>query len=291
MSAMSSGPNRPRPIRLPRSTSLLRRVRAWRPTRLLLVVALTGLLASCRIDVSVDVTMRDDGSGTVSVLAVADADVVAQAPSITTDLRFDDVRAAGWVVEGPSPTASGGLQVLLTHTFQTADEATALIAQVGGADGPFSGITLGRSAVKKTTTYTLNGQLVVPNGLDAFSDADLTAAVGATPYAAQLAGAGLQPADAVGITFSATLPGTIDNTTSTATEGLRWTVPLDGTSVDVATLSEKKDTRNAWASPLARGARIALFVWLGIAFCFIVYVMLARRRQRIENQPWYEPGT
>lgn len=256
--------------------------------RILLVVALGSVLAACRIDVGVDVAMHDDGSGIVTVTAIADAEVLQRSPSLATDLRFTDLQTAGWVVDGPTPTTAGGIQVIMSHTFQTPDEANTLVAQIGGASGPFAAVTFGRKVVDQTTTYTLNGQLLVTGGLEAFSDPELSAAIGATPYAAQIAAAGLAPADAVGITFSASLPGKIDNTTAPeGGDGLAWTVPFDGPAVDVSTLTESKDTRNAWASPVAIGAKIALFVWIGIAFCFIVYVMLVRRRQRIENQPWY----
>ncbi|MEO6125532.1 MAG: hypothetical protein ABIR32_17680 [Ilumatobacteraceae bacterium] len=261
----------------------------WRRLkRILLVVALGSVLAACRVDVGVDVAMEADGSGTVTVTAVADADVLARSPSLATDLRFTDLQTAGWVVEGPTPTTAGGIQVVITHTFQNPADANALVAQIGGPSGPFGAITFGRKVVNKTTTYTLNGQLLVTGGLEAFSDPALTAAVGATPYANEIAGAGLAPGDAVGITFSASLPGKLDNTTAAeGNDGLMWMVPFDGPAVDVSTLSESRDTRNAWASPVATGARIALFVWIGIAVCFIIYVMLRRRRQRIENQPWY----
>ena len=261
----------------------------WRALkRILLVVALGSVLAACRVDVAVDVVMNDDGSGSVTVTAVADAEVVQRSPNLATDLRFADLQAAGWVVDGPTQTPAGGIQVVLTHTYQSPDEATALIAQLGGGSGPFTGITFGREVDDSTTTYTLNGQLLVTGGLEAFSDPALTAAVGATPYATEIAGAGLAPADAIGITFSASLPGDVDNTTAAeGSDGLRWTVPFEGPAVDVSTLTESKDSRNSWASPLATGAKIALFVWIAVAICFIVYVMLMRRRQRIENQPWY----
>lgn len=255
--------------------------------RTLWVLILAALCASCRVDIQVDVVMNDDGSGVVTVTAIADADVIRQSPNLVTDLRFDDVKAAGWVVDGPAPTQSGGIQVVLTHTFQNPVDANGLLAQIGSVNGPFVNLTLDRTVVKKTTTFTLNGMLQMTGGLEAFSDADLTAAVGATPFATQIAGAGLQPADAIGITLSATLPGSINNTTSVTAEGLSWQVPFDGTAVDVATLSETKDTRNSWASPVARGARIALIAWGAISLVFIIYVMWARRRQRIENQPWY----
>ncbi|MEO7398004.1 MAG: hypothetical protein ABIW84_05525 [Ilumatobacteraceae bacterium] len=254
----------------------------------LMVLVLAAICASCRVDIDIDVAMQDDGSGEVTVMVIADAEVVQKSPTLGTDLRFDDVRAAGWTVDGPAATPSGGIQVELRHPFTSPDQATQILAEISGPRGPLVGITLGRTIVKRTTTYTLNGSLRVADGLGSFSDAELTEAVGATPYATQVSGAGMEPSDAVGITFSAVLPGSINNTTAATTgDVLSWAVPLDGTSIDVATLSETTDTRNSWASPLARGARIGLIAWGAVAVCIIVYVMWSRRRQRIENQPWY----
>jgi hypothetical protein len=251
---------------------------------LLGVLLLAIVCAACNVDVNVDVVMREDGSGVVTVTATADPDVVSQAPSLASDLRFDDVRAAGWTVEGPTPTPGGGLQVVLSHPFTTPAEGTAILAGINGPSGPLHAITLTRTRVKHTTTFSLAGTLQVAGGLDAFSDADLYAAVGATPYNAQIAAAGIEPAQAVTVHFRAKLPGTVQTSTATAgsasaATGLSWAAPLDGTVVDVATLATVKDPTNVWASPLARGARIAFAVWIVIAGGCILYVVMARRRR------------
>ena len=182
--------------------------------RTVYLLALAVICSACRVDVSVDVAMNNDGSGTITVMAVADADIVARAPSLATDLRLEDVRAAGWTVAGPEPTPEGGLQVVLTRAFLTPAQANAMLAGLNGPSGPLVGLTLGRSRGNEATTYTLNGSLQVVGGLDAFSDPDLLAAVGATPYATEIAAAGLQPADVVGVTFTATVPGSITATTA-----------------------------------------------------------------------------
>ena len=57
-------------------------------------------------------------------------------------------------------------------------------------------------------------------------------------------------------------------------------LPLDGTIIDVSTQSTQKAAKNIWASPVARGAKIVLFVWIIAAVIFIVYVVIARRRRR-----------
>ena len=130
----------------------------------------------------------------------------------------------------------------------------------------------------------MSGTLQVAGDLDAFSDSDLFATVGATPYAAQVAAAGLQPGQAFTIHFQAKLPGTVKTSTATAGSassptGLSWAVPSDGTVVDVGTISTQKASRNTWAGPLARGAMVAMFAWIVLAAGFIVYVVMARRRR------------
>lgn len=243
------------------------------------VLLLAALCTACKVDVTVDVQFAQDGSGTITVVAAADPAVLAVAPNLATDLRFDDVAAAGWTVDGPSPTPGGGLRVQLTHAFATPAEATAILAGLNGPSGPLLGVALARERVDQTTTYTLTGTLQVAGGLDAFSDADLLAAVGGTPYATQVAGSGLTPADAVSITFSARLPGNLQSSTAPTGEGLRWVVPLDGTALDLTTVSKQVDKQNKWAGPVSTGALIALVAWGVIAVGFIAYVIIARRRR------------
>lgn len=248
--------------------------------RILSLLAIAVLCASCRVDVNVNVVMQLDGSGVVTITAVADAAVVKAAPSLATDLRFDDVKTAGWTVVGPTAEANGGLRVLLTKAFQTSAQATEILANVSGPDGPLVGIALARDHTGALTTFHLNGTLRVTGGMAAFSDATLLSAVGATPYARELAAAGVQPADAVGVTFTAALPGAVKSSSGAATAGvLTWTVPADGSAVDVATITQDKAATNTWAGPLANGALIALAVWLFASAAVLVYVIVAHRRR------------
>jgi hypothetical protein len=83
----------------------------------------------------------------------------------------------------------------------------------------------------------------------------------------------------VTITFSADVPGDVQSTTSLSSDSLVWAVPMDGSPVDVATLSELKDPRNIWAGPVAKASLIALLVWIVVSVGFIIYVIIARRRR------------
>ena len=63
----------------------------------ILVVALlvaAVALSACRVDSVVTVDMQRDGSGTITLQAVADAAVVQAAPGLADELRFDEIGRA-----------------------------------------------------------------------------------------------------------------------------------------------------------------------------------------------------
>src|SRR5512142_2431548 len=107
-----------------------------RRLRLLALAFALAVLAGCRLDVGVDVAMQPDGSGVVTVTARADHDLVAAAPSALADLRLDDIRAAGWTVADPASGADGSVTLTLTKPFRSPAEATAVLAELNGPDGP-----------------------------------------------------------------------------------------------------------------------------------------------------------
>lgn len=264
--------------------------------RVLLVLVAALALAACKVDTSVDVVVQPDGSGTITLTAVADAELVAKAPGLAEDLRFDDVEAAGWTVEGPTVTDDGGLQVVVSHPFATVQEATALLQSLNGPDGPLHDVVLGRTVTDDDITTTLSGSIRVSNGLDAFADPDVLAAIGGSPYADDLAAANLRPADVLTFTFTADLPGdpvvgpsstvattspeaTTDDTAPTRDDDLHvWSVPLDGTTADLATTSvlAQGGGGGVWGT-VATVALVALIAWLVFAAGFILLVAKARR--------------
>lgn len=251
-------------------------------------------LAGCRVDVAIDVLMAQNGSGVVQVSVVVDAGVVLAAPGLATDLRLDDLRAAGWETGGVTSTTDGGLLLVLSHRFDTPEQATAILATINGPSGPLQAVAVSRDGSKRAITYRITGSVRMDDGLDALADPDLLAAVGASPWADAIAASGATPADSVGITLRATLPGSVDTTdaeqTASATRwgtdvadsatALTWQVPLDGgrTPVDgVTTLS--LDRGGVWG-PFAWVARALLVLWVVAATGFIVMVARARRRRQ-----------
>ena len=68
-------------------------------------------------------------------------------------------------------------------------------------------MAIARTVTDDAITTTLTGNIRVANGLDAFADPDVLAAIGGSPYANDLAAANLRPGDVVTFTFTADLPG------------------------------------------------------------------------------------
>lgn len=231
--------------------------------RITAVLAAAVALTSCRVDQTVTLDVAADGSGTVSVVLVADQGVVAKVPDLAADVRTDDLREAGWEVEGPDETDEGGLRLALTRDFATPEEATAILAQVGGASGPLRSVALARSGKDTNSVWTLTGALQVTGGLRAFIDDTGAELIGGAPFAGEVADAGLEIGEAVGIEFTVSLPGAIDSTTGVAGDrGITWRVPMDGSTIDVATTATNVDVGASVAS-VGRGIlRFLLVVWV-----------------------------
>lgn len=247
--------------------------------RLLIITLSVVLLTACRVDTNIDVAMVENGSGVITITAVADAELVARAPGLADDLRLDDVVAAGWVVEGPAATADGGLSLVLKHAFDTPEEATALLASVNGPDGPLLDVTLARKVFEREVELSMTGFAGATAGLASFADPDLLASVGATPWAAELAESGVPPADALALTVSADLEGEMTSTAGTPGDDgrIRWTVPFDETLVDLSTTSSVSLAKGgAWA--VIPYVALAAFVAWVLAAVFVVWRLIVVRR-------------
>lgn len=255
-----------------------------RTRRALAVLAASLLLASCRVDQTVTLAVKPNGSGEVRVAVTADAAVVAAAPNLAADVRTDDLVRAGWKVSGPSETDDGGLRIELTRPFDTPTEATAVLAQVNGANGPLQGLSLARAGKDTNSVWTLTGTLRVAGGLDAFIDDAGRQLLGGAPFAGDVSDAGLDLGEAVGIEFIAELPGKIDSTSGLERDGaIVWRVPMDGSQIDVATGVTNVDVP-ATVAGVGRGVlRFLLALWIAgvIALLATVWVKNRPRTPRI----------
>lgn len=249
------------------------------------------LLAGCQLDVVADVVIEPDGTGTVSVTAEADAELVEQVPTIAEDLVLDDVIAAGWIVDGPNPTDTGGLVLTLTHDFEGPDEATNLLLSLGP---PFNDADIRRGQTGDTATNTVQVNLGLPNGFATFADDELISAVGGVPFEEQFEQSGVDPATAMTAVLRLTIPGEIveaETNGEIIDDGrLQWTAPLDGSILEATARSEQAPSQGGvWARPVSNVALIALIAWISFMALFIGYVSVARfrrsRRHRRRSLP------
>lgn len=257
--------------------------------RVLAVVVCAFVLASCRVDIAVDLTMEPDGTGEIAVVVTADAALVAEVPDIADELALDDVTAAGWVVEGPAPTPDGGLTITLTHGFTSDQDATNLLNSLGP---PFTQMTVSRSTSGDETSTRLDGLLGLSDGFASFADDDLIAAVGSLPFGDRIEASGATPTSALGATIRADLPGEVDAEQTTGTQlgdgTLEWVVPMDGTILDWRAVAvQAPDDDRWWARPLSIGALVLLVAWVAFMTVFIGYVAFARwrRARRYRRRP------
>lgn len=249
--------------------------------RVVLLICGVLALAGCQLDVVADVVIEADGTGTITVTAEADAELVEQVPTIADDLVLDDVIEAGWIVDGPNPTDEGGLILTITHDFEGQDEATNLLRSLGP---PFNDPDIRRGQNGDAATNTTRVNLGLPNGFAAFADDELISAVGSVPFEVQFAQSGVDPATSMNAVFRLTVPGEIveseTNGESLDDGRLQWTAPLDGSILEATARTEQAPSEGGvWARPVSSAALIALIAWVGFMTFFIVYVAVARFRR------------
>lgn len=261
-------------------------VRRHAPLRQLVLVLCVLGLSACRLDVAVEVVMTPDGTGTVTVDAIADAELAAQVPDLIGDLRLDDAEANGWLVEGPTEQANGAVVIRLSHPYSSAEELASVLRSIGP---PLLDMEAARTTTTDgdgdpgPTTNAISGRLVLPDGYASFADQDLVAALGGQPFEEQLAASGLTPDEAMSFVLRADLPGELVSSTGTDVgDGvIEWRAQLDGseTSLLTQTVQRPPGAGNGWARPLSVAALVALVLWIVIATAFIAFVVVARRKK------------
>lgn len=249
--------------------------------RVLALFACAVALAACRVDIAVDVVVEADGTGRIAVVTTADAEVIEVVPTIAEELAIDDIVAAGWELDGPTPTADGGLSLTISHDFVSAEEATNLLNSLGP---PFNQMSIQRTTSGDETTTQLSGLLGLSNGFESFADEDLISAVGSLPFAAEIAASGATPESSMSAVIRAELPGVIDKERTNGDflddERLEWVIPLDGEIIEWRAVSVQAPGEDRWwARPLSIVALVALIAWVGFMIVFIGYVTAARYRR------------
>jgi len=96
------------------------------------------LLAGCKVDARVDITLRADGSGTVVAKVTLDADAVQKLTThgpLATAVPLDDLRDAGWRMSEWKRDAERGASITLTHGFVGQEDLARRLADLAGPNG------------------------------------------------------------------------------------------------------------------------------------------------------------
>ena len=130
--------------------------------RRLLALSLFALaLAGCKVDTTVAIDVREDGSGTVTVNVVLDADAVAEAEAggatLEDRVRLSDLEAAGWQSTGWKRREDGTARLRISKEFADASDLAGVITELNGEHGPLRRVSLSRDEGLVFDEYRLDG--------------------------------------------------------------------------------------------------------------------------------------
>ena len=229
------------------------------------------MCAGCRLDAIVTVKVARDGSGFVIVHAIADKALVGRAGNALLDLRFDDAKAAGWILEGPADTAEGGKQVALSKPFRTQAEADRILAELSGPSGPLHDMRLQQKREFAKITTKLDGQLGLDGGIAGLGDSELVQLLGGRQVLEGSAGTNLTDQLVVNVQLKG--PGV-------AAGKAEGTGPLDGiTRTNLALKMVETDSRAARARTVAY-----LSITAALAVAALVLYLMKRRRDKARRR-------
>ena len=129
----------------------------------LVALALLLVLSACSVDATVTVKVRDDGSGYVEAVVVADAEAVQGAEvgggKLEDRVRLSDLPEAGWTVEPWVRNLDGSASLTLRKPFSSVDEIPGILHELNGDHGPLTVSEFTRSRSFFSTKYTATGAL------------------------------------------------------------------------------------------------------------------------------------
>jgi len=104
------------------------------------LLALAGvLLAGCKVQANVDVTLHRDGSGVVSTTMTLDRDAVVRAggttSSLSSALPISDLRTAGWTISPWKTAVDGSATITVAHTFTDVQDLARRLQDLTGPNG------------------------------------------------------------------------------------------------------------------------------------------------------------
>lgn len=146
------------------------RAQLWRVTTAALLVLMGA--SACKADVQVALDVDRKGTGIVEVTATLDREATSRTPELASQLRIDDLKSAGWQVQGPTKFAERWV-VRATKRFANPSEATSVLDELSGSDGPFSAMRIEVHRHPLWSNLSLRGGIDLKGGIERFGDADL----------------------------------------------------------------------------------------------------------------------
>ncbi|MFZ4584743.1 MAG: hypothetical protein ACOYNI_05880 [Acidimicrobiia bacterium] len=232
-----------------------------------ILAAFVLLLAGCKVDSTLTVRVRENGSGAVTVAVALDPAAVQGAEvgggRLEDRVRLDDLRAKGWTV-AQWQRGLDGARIEVTKPFANASEANQILAEVLGPTGPVRNARVGRSDGPLRTMSSFIGTADVPGAtFDIARDSEV---------AAVLTKAGLDPA-ATDRDLAARLRAVTTFRVVADLPGERrtWTLPSDRT--------QQLRSESSWWAP-APGLAFALAAGLVAVAAAVLFAGRRGRRTR-----------
>lgn len=247
-------------------------------SRLVLLAALVLLGSACQVRTELNVTVADDGSGTVQVALGLDDDALERRPGVFDELDLTGLEDSGWEISGPAE-GDGFTWLRATHRYGAPEEVGPLVDQVAGEGGPLRDFRLLREDEFAETRYRFSGTVDFSAGALA-EDPELAGALGSEPVELLEERLGAAIDEMVQVQVAVRLPGEVESNAPTrASNGAVWS----------PSIVERQVVQLEATSTLARTER---WIWLGVAvlagFALVVYVVVrvvGWRRRRMPPGP------
>lgn len=153
--------------------------------RLAALLAMVLLLASCQVDVEVDVLVTDDGSGTLAVAVTLDAAAVDAVGPIEPQLRTADLVNAGWKFDELVLGEDGSQTLRTTKKVGSADEWQSALDEIAGSR-VFREVSVTSDSKFAEQRRRMSYFVDLSRGVSVLSDPDATALLNGEPLGADL---------------------------------------------------------------------------------------------------------
>jgi hypothetical protein len=233
--------------------------------RFIPAIACVLACAGCRLDANVLVDVGRDGSGIVTVTAVADKDMLGRGGLALADLRLEDVKQAGWTVEAPTETSSGGRQMIISKAFHTTTQADQILSELSGPAGPLHGLKVTQKREFARIVTNVQGEVGLDGGVAGLGDDELVQLLGGQQVLQGLTGANLTEQFVVTVTLKG--PGSPVGTATASG-------PLDGATRTRVSLKAVESDQ-----PASKARKVSYLAMLGAVLTAALSLVLLRRRR------------